>query len=38
MHWVEIFNYTFVIVVIILITRGVIKAFSDFFRGKHHEG
>jgi uncharacterized membrane protein len=38
MHWVEVFNYVFVSVVIVLITWGVLKAFRDFFRGKHHEG
>ncbi len=37
MHWVEVFNYAFVIMVIILITRGAVKAFHVFLRGGHHE-
>ena len=37
MHWVEVFNYAFVSMVIILITRGALKAFHDFLSGKHHE-
>ena len=37
MHWVEVFNYAFVILVIVLISRGAIKAFGSFLSGKHHE-
>ncbi|HUU26561.1 MAG TPA: hypothetical protein VM123_02010 [archaeon] len=37
MHWYEVFSYLFVITVIVLIAVGAIKAFSDFYRGRHHE-
>jgi hypothetical protein len=37
MHWVEVFNYAFVIVVIVLITRGALIAFHNFYHGKHHD-
>ena len=37
MHWIEVFIYVFISVVIILITRGALKAFHSFYHGEHHE-
>lgn len=37
MHWFEIFSYSFIITVMVLIGRGAWIAFRGFLRGKHHE-
>ena len=37
MHWFEILSYSFIIVVIVLIAKGAIQAFSVYFSGEHHK-
>ena len=37
MHWYEILSFLFVAAVIVLISIGALKAFGDFYRGRHHE-
>ncbi len=36
MHWYEISTFLFIGTVIVLVALGAIKAFGDFYRGRHH--
>ena len=37
MHLYEVFSFVFVGTVIVLIAIGALKAFGDFYRGRHHD-
>ena len=37
MHWFEILSYLFVGTTIVLVVIGAVRAFGDFFMGRHHE-
>ena len=37
MHWLEIVSYLFVILVMVLVTIGALKAFRTYLAGQHHE-
>ena len=36
MNWYEILSFLFVGTVIVMVVIGAFKAFSDFYRGRHH--
>ena len=37
MNWYEMISILFIGIVIVLVAVGALKAFGDFYRGRHHD-